>query len=78
MRGGGALALAGAFLLLSACQREPDFDERYEAAEAKIRQTAAEMDRQLAEAERKRRAAEGEAADPPTGGAVGGGAPPST
>lgn len=33
---------------LSACKREPDFDERYQAADAKIRQSAQEIDAQVA------------------------------
>jgi hypothetical protein len=35
-------------LALGACQREPDFDQRYDAARAKVRDTAAEIDRQIA------------------------------
>lgn len=34
-------------LVLAGCQREPDFDERYEAASEKIRTTAAEIDAQI-------------------------------
>lgn len=45
-----ALAVLG---LLAACRNEPDFDERYEAAEEKIRTAAAEMDKELVEADRK-------------------------
>lgn len=33
---------------LSACKREPDFDQRYRDAGAKIGQTAEEIDRQIA------------------------------
>jgi len=36
-----------ALLLLFACKAEPDFDERYEAAEKKIRETADEIDAEL-------------------------------
>jgi hypothetical protein len=36
--------------LLAACQREPDFDERYEAANEKVRSMAAEIDAQISEA----------------------------
>lgn len=43
------ILLPMAFLsTLSACKREPDFDERYEAADAKIRQSAQEIDAQVA------------------------------
>lgn len=34
-------------LLLSACSREPDFDERYRAANARIGEAAAEIDAQV-------------------------------
>lgn len=40
-----ALPLMGT---LSACKREPDFEERYKAANAKINQSAAEIDAQVA------------------------------
>ena len=36
-------------LSLAACSSEPDFDERYEQAEQKIRDKAAELDAELAE-----------------------------
>lgn len=35
-------------LILSACRREPDFDERYDAANEQIRNTAKEIDEQIA------------------------------
>lgn len=35
-------------LLLAACQREPDFDERYAATQKKLEAKAAEIDRQMA------------------------------
>ncbi len=35
-------------LALTACQREPSFDERYADAEARIRDTSASIDAQLA------------------------------
>lgn len=50
-----AIAVATALCLLSACKDEPDFDERYEAAEEKIRGKAREIDSALAKAERDRR-----------------------
>jgi hypothetical protein len=40
--------------MLPACQNEPDFDERYEAAEKKIRGKAVEIDSALAKSERER------------------------
>lgn len=35
-------------LALSACQREPDFDERYDAANARMRDMAGQIDAQIA------------------------------
>ncbi|MCT2401075.1 hypothetical protein [Novosphingobium mangrovi (ex Huang et al. 2023)] len=35
-------------LTLAACKREPDFNERYEAASAKVTQTAREIDDRIA------------------------------
>jgi len=50
-----AVALAAGLLcLLSACQDEPDFDERYQAAEKKVREKAAELDADIAKADRER------------------------
>ncbi|BBC72803.1 conserved hypothetical protein [Altererythrobacter sp. B11] len=40
--------LVGAMLLLAACQREPDFDERYAKAQADLREKAARIDAELA------------------------------
>lgn len=37
-------------LALAACRREPSFDERYDAANEKIRDTAAQIDAQMSEA----------------------------
>lgn len=34
-------------LLLAACDREPDFDERYRAANARIGEAASEIDAQV-------------------------------
>lgn len=34
-------------LMLSACEREPDFDERYDTANKKIRSMASEIDAQI-------------------------------
>ncbi len=45
MRGASVLPLV--LLALAGCQREPNFDERYEAANEKIRTTAAEIDAQI-------------------------------
>lgn len=45
------LGLATA-LLLSGCNREPSFDERYAGAEQTIRKKAAEIDAELAAANR--------------------------
>lgn len=42
-----------AALSLSACNREPSFDERYATTEKSIRKKAAEIDAELAEAERQ-------------------------
>ena len=47
MRRIAALAL----LILAACNSEPDFDERFEKAEAETRQLATEIDAELAKAE---------------------------
>jgi len=61
---GRAVSLAGALCLLAACQNEPDFDERYGAAEEKIRSKAAELDSAIAEADRERAAEEAGAERP--------------
>ena len=36
-----------ALLMLTACKREPTFDERYEAAEKEISETAREIDAEI-------------------------------
>lgn len=41
------LALLGAALALGGCKDKPDFDERYDAAKAKISQAAGEIDAQI-------------------------------
>lgn len=41
-------AILGLILLLAACKREPDFDARYKAADAKISQTSSEIDARIA------------------------------
>lgn len=41
-------ALPVALLLLSACHHEPDFDERYSAAQKQLDDTARQIDAQLA------------------------------
>lgn len=41
-----------AVLLVTGCGREPDFDERYASAEKAIHKKAAEIDGELAKAER--------------------------
>ena len=51
-----AVLAAGVLCLLTACQQEPDFDERYEATEKKIREKAAELDADIAKADRERAA----------------------
>ena len=38
------LALLTILVLLSACKREPTFDERYQTAEKQIRDTAKDID----------------------------------
>ena len=48
MRGAIVLALA-----LVACEREPDFDERYEAAEERIAEISAQNEAALDKAERE-------------------------
>ena len=48
MRGAIVLALA-----LAACEREPDFDERYEAAEERIAEISAQNEAALDRAERE-------------------------
>jgi len=59
-----AAALAGALCLLAACQDEPDFEERYEAAQTKIRAKAAELDSAIAKADRDRAVAQAGAGAP--------------
>jgi hypothetical protein len=44
-KGSAVLLMAGAAL---ACRSEPDFDERYEAAEQRIERKAQSIDRELA------------------------------
>lgn len=48
MRGRALPVAMAALLALAACHREPDFDERYDAASAKISQAAADIDAQIA------------------------------
>lgn len=52
----GPAALLAVAALLAGCRQEPDFDERYDKAEAAIRARAAAIDRDLAAAEREARA----------------------
>jgi hypothetical protein len=49
MRGGlvPALTLTLTLVLLAGCRKEPDFDERYDAASKTIGQTAGEIDAQI-------------------------------
>ncbi|MGB3807703.1 MAG: hypothetical protein WA936_10935 [Erythrobacter sp.] len=47
MRGLAILAL----VILCGCEREPTFDERYEAAQEEIEAKAAELDRELERAQ---------------------------
>ncbi len=54
----GALVIA--FVLLSACNREPDFSERYDAASKKIGASAGRIDAEL----EKRAKQAGETANP--------------
>lgn len=42
-----AIFLTLSILALAACQREADFDERYEAARESVHSTAAEIDAQI-------------------------------
>jgi hypothetical protein len=51
---GSATALATALCLLSACRDEPDFDERYHAAEEKIREKAKDIDNAIAKTQREK------------------------
>ena len=46
MRKLGVLLLC--LLALPSCRQEPDFDERYDAANEKIHKTAAEIDAEIA------------------------------
>ncbi|MBC7160119.1 MAG: hypothetical protein H5U21_08745 [Porphyrobacter sp.] len=55
MRAGPAALLLAA-ILLAGCRQEPDFDERYDKAQAAIRARAAAIDRDLAAAAREARA----------------------
>jgi len=55
---GRALVSAALLMLATACQQEPDFDERYQAAQDKIRDKAVEIDSELAKAQRRRAAEE--------------------
>lgn len=43
----GALILVGGLLGVSACQKEPTFDERYDAAQEKTRKLANDIDKDL-------------------------------
>lgn len=61
MRAGPA-ALVAAAILLAGCRQEPDFDARYEKAEAAIRARAAAIDRDLTAAAREARVAASTAA----------------
>ena len=60
-----------ALVLLAACQREPDFDERYAQAEKAIASKAAALDREL----EQREAEQGDKSLPPTAAATASPAP---
>jgi len=61
---GRAATAAGLLILASACREEPDFDERYQAAQEKIRDKAAELDKQLAKAQREQATKDARTAPP--------------
>lgn len=62
MRAGPVLFLAALLpIFLTACQSEPDFDERYDKAAAEIADRAKAIDADIAEAEAARGQAEGKA-----------------
>ena len=48
MRGWFVLAVGSALVLLGACRREPDFDERYAEANRRIEERAQALDRDMA------------------------------
>lgn len=50
MRAGAVVAGMG-LLLLAACGQEPSFDERYDAAQKKVGQTAVAMDAEMRRAD---------------------------
>ncbi|MBB4856709.1 hypothetical protein HNO88_000006 [Novosphingobium chloroacetimidivorans] len=64
MRMGAAMALV-ALAALSACKREPTFDERYAGAQKAIRDKAGELDRDMST-----RAAEASESAPDASGAA--------
>lgn len=65
---GTACCLLAVLVALSACKREPSFDERYAGAQKAIREKASELDRDMAA-----RATEAQALEPePSGGATNG------
>ncbi|WP_121115151.1 hypothetical protein [Croceibacterium ferulae] len=47
------LVLAPTLLLLAACQQEPSFDERYEAAQKKVGTTAAGIEADMRKADQQ-------------------------
>lgn len=46
------LVLVSTLLLLAACQQEPSFDERFEAAQKKVGSTARELDGEMVRSDR--------------------------
>ncbi|MBB3940980.1 hypothetical protein GGR39_002643 [Novosphingobium fluoreni] len=50
---------------LSACKREPTFDERYAGAQKAIREKAGELDKDIGQRERESRELERAAPQPP-------------
>lgn len=63
MRGLAALVVLLAVVPTGGCRNEPDFDERYEATEQKIREMANEIDTEL---EKRTRAEENASSAPAT------------
>lgn len=49
MRPAAIVAVLAAFAVLAGCRQEPEFDERFEAAEKRIDAEAAALERELAD-----------------------------
>jgi hypothetical protein len=68
---GAAICALASFVTLSACKREPSFDERYAGAQKAIREKSSELDQDMARRAAEAKALEQNPSDDATDGVAG-------